>query len=156
MIEDLSSFQADRVLNGSRRSEGSSDERRMQSVCVRGRRICRPMTPFAIRLVSMPVVPFTSTRREGFNDRVRRTVPGVFHHISPHLADLYFNEIGFRWSQRVVTGQAPRRTRRGTSGDQDLVGDEFRLHFNFQPCTAQPLDARCDERRPAGSTSSRK
>jgi transposase-like protein len=50
---------------------------------------------------------------EGFNDRIRRTVSGVFHHISPHLADLYFNEIGFRWSQRVVTGQAPRRTRKG-------------------------------------------
>jgi hypothetical protein len=50
---------------------------------------------------------------EGFNDRVRRTVSGVFHHISPHHADLYFNEIGFRWSQRVVTGQAPRRNRRG-------------------------------------------
>jgi hypothetical protein len=50
---------------------------------------------------------------EGFNDRIRRTVSGVFHHISPHLADLYFNEIGFRWSQRVVTGHAPRRTRKG-------------------------------------------
>ncbi|QRM35422.1 IS1595 family transposase [Microvirga sp. VF16] len=50
---------------------------------------------------------------EGFNDRVRRTVSGVFHRISPHHADLYFNEIGFRWSQRVVTGQAPRRTRKG-------------------------------------------
>jgi transposase-like protein len=50
---------------------------------------------------------------EGFNDRIRQTVSGVFHHISPHLADLYFNEIGFRWSQRVVTGQAPRRNRKG-------------------------------------------
>jgi transposase-like protein len=50
---------------------------------------------------------------EGFNDRIRRTVSGVFHHISPHLADLYFSEIGFRWSQRVITGQAPRRTRKG-------------------------------------------
>jgi hypothetical protein len=50
---------------------------------------------------------------ESFNDRIRHTVLGVFHHISPHLADLYFNEIGFRWSQRVVTGQAPRRNRNG-------------------------------------------
>jgi hypothetical protein len=50
---------------------------------------------------------------EGFNDRVRRTVSGVFHHISPHHADLYLNEIGFRWSQRVVTGHAPRRNRKG-------------------------------------------
>jgi transposase-like protein len=49
---------------------------------------------------------------EGFNDRIRRTVSGAFHHISLHHADLYFNEIGFRWSQRVVTGQAPRRTRK--------------------------------------------
>lgn len=50
---------------------------------------------------------------EGFNDRVRRAVAGVFHHISPHHADLYFNEVGFRWSQRVMSGQAVRRTRRG-------------------------------------------
>ena len=50
---------------------------------------------------------------EGFNDRVRRTVAGVFHHISPRHADLYFNEIGFRWSQRVVSRQAVRRTRKG-------------------------------------------
>ena len=50
---------------------------------------------------------------EAFNDRVRRTITGVFHHISPRHADLYFNEIGFRWSQRVVSGQAVRRTRRG-------------------------------------------
>jgi hypothetical protein len=57
---------------------------------------------------------------EGFHDRVRRTVSGVFHHISPHLADLYFNEIGFRWSQRVVTGQAQRRTRKGRQGTKTL------------------------------------
>jgi len=48
---------------------------------------------------------------EGFNDRIRRTVAGVFHHISPHHADLCFNEIGFRWSQRVISGQAVRRRR---------------------------------------------
>ena len=35
---------------------------------------------------------------ESFNDRVRRTIAGVFHHISPEHADLYFNEVGFRWS----------------------------------------------------------
>jgi transposase-like protein len=57
---------------------------------------------------------------EGFNDRIRRTVSGVFHHISPHHADLYFNEIGFRWSQRVVTGQAPRRNRRRRSVTKTL------------------------------------
>lgn len=50
---------------------------------------------------------------EGFNARVRRTIAGVFHHISPELADLYFHEIGFRWSQRIVTGQALRKSRSG-------------------------------------------
>jgi hypothetical protein len=50
---------------------------------------------------------------EGFNDRVRRTIAGVFHHISPEHADFYFHEVGFRWAQRTVAGQAPRRTRKG-------------------------------------------
>ena len=50
---------------------------------------------------------------EGFNDRVRGTIAGVFHHISPWHADFYFNEIGCRWSQRTVAGQAARRTRKG-------------------------------------------
>jgi hypothetical protein len=57
--------------------------------------------------------PVHANSVEGFNDRVRRTISGVFHHISSHHADLYFNEIGFRWSQRVMTGSAVRRTRRG-------------------------------------------
>jgi ISXO2-like transposase domain len=48
---------------------------------------------------------------EGFSDRVRRTVVGVFHHVSADHANLYFNEIGFRWSQRTVIGQAVRQTR---------------------------------------------
>ncbi len=57
--------------------------------------------------------PVHANSAEGFNDRVRRTISGVFHHISSHHADLYFNEIGFRWSQRVMTGSAVRRTRKG-------------------------------------------
>lgn len=57
---------------------------------------------------------------EGFNDRVRRTIAGVFHHISPNHADLYFGEIGFRWSQRTVAGQAQRRTRKGRTVIQTL------------------------------------
>jgi hypothetical protein len=52
---------------------------------------------------------------EGFSDRVRRTVVGVFHHISADHANLYFNEIGFRWSQRTVVGQVARQTRKGRS-----------------------------------------
>ena len=58
---------------------------------------------------------------EGFNDRVRRTVPGVFHHISPHLADLYFNEIGFAVAASG-TGLARRRCA-GTSDHEDPVGE---------------------------------
>ncbi len=57
---------------------------------------------------------------EGFNARVRRTIAGVFHHISPELADLYFHEIGFRWSQRVVTGQAMRKSRNGRESMKTL------------------------------------
>jgi transposase-like protein len=57
---------------------------------------------------------------EGFNGRVRRTIAGVFHHISPELADLYFHEIGFRWSQRVVTGQAVRKSRSGKESTKIL------------------------------------
>ena len=57
--------------------------------------------------------PVHANSVEGFNDRVRRIIAGVFHHISSHHADLYFNEIGFRWSQRVMTGTAVRRTHRG-------------------------------------------
>lgn len=57
--------------------------------------------------------PIHANSAEGFNDRVRRTITGVFHHISPALADLYFNEIGFRWSQRQVSRRAERRNRKG-------------------------------------------
>ena len=57
---------------------------------------------------------------EGFSDRVRRTVVGVFHHISPDHANLYFNEIAFRWSQRTVAGQAVRQTRKGRTKIQTL------------------------------------
>ncbi|WP_435655829.1 IS1595 family transposase [Brucella pituitosa] len=57
---------------------------------------------------------------EGFNARVRRTIAGVFHHISPELADLYFHEIGFRWSQRIVTGQAVRKSRNGRESIKTL------------------------------------
>ena len=79
----------------------------MEILRVAGQSLCRPWhrPPYGTR-----VRPWYGPRgsAEGFNDRVRRTVSGVFHHISPHNADLDFNEIGFRWSQRAVTGQAPR------------------------------------------------
>ena len=57
---------------------------------------------------------------EGFNLRVQRTVAGVFHHISPEHADLYFHEIGFRWSQRIAEGEVVRRNRHGREKTRTL------------------------------------
>nr|WP_245424657.1 MULTISPECIES: transposase [Rhizobium] len=51
----------------------------------------------------------------GFKSRVRRTIAGVFHHISPQHA-LSCHEIGFRWSQRIVTSQAVRILVTGAAG----------------------------------------
>jgi len=47
-------------------------------------------------------------------------VAGVFHHISPEHADLYFGEIGFRWSQRIAEGEVVRRNRRGCAMTKTL------------------------------------
>jgi hypothetical protein len=79
---------------------------------------------------------------EGFNSRVRRTIAGVFHHISPEHADLYFHEIGFRWSQRVVTGQAIRRTRRGRETVKTFwsrVPPALQLSKVFQAATGRQM-----------------
>jgi hypothetical protein len=64
--------------------------------------------------------PVHTNSVEGFNARVRRTIGGVFHHISPEHADLYFHEMGFWWSQRTVTGQTTRRTRSGREAVKTL------------------------------------
>ena len=50
---------------------------------------------------------------ESFNDRVRRTVVGGFHHISPKHVQLYFDETGFRRRQRIFCGLANRTTKSG-------------------------------------------
>ncbi len=66
---------------------------------------------------------------EGFNARVRRTIAGVFHHISPELADLYFHEIGFRCPSALLPAkqcgkaEAARKARRS-------FGHEYLLHCN--------------------------
>jgi hypothetical protein len=54
-----------------------------------------------------------SNSAESFNDRIRRTVIGVFHHISQTHVDSYFDEASFRTSQRVCIGTANRQTRKG-------------------------------------------
>jgi hypothetical protein len=85
--------------------------------------------------------PVHANSVEGFNLRVQRTVAGVFHHISPEHADLYFHEIGFRWSQRIVEGQVVRRNRHGRektrtlwSRQRSVSGGLFRHPF----CARKP------------------
>ena len=121
MIEDLSESEADRVLTEAVEPSAHlmSDEWKA-FVSLGSAFAAHDTVHHKAREYARGPVHINSA--EGFNDRIRRTVSGVFHHISPHLADLYFNEIGFRWSQRVVTGQAPRRNTQGTAGHQDLVG----------------------------------
>ncbi|WP_027038688.1 IS1595 family transposase [Mesorhizobium ciceri] len=79
---------------------------------------------------------------EGFNSRVRRTIAGVFHHISPQHADLYFHEIGFRWSQRVVTGTVIRKTRHGRESVRTLwsrVPPALQLMNVFRTATGRQM-----------------
>lgn len=59
---------------------------------------------------------------EGFNSRVRRTIAGVFHHISPQHADLYFYEVGVRWLQRIVIANDIRGLLRNFGVKVGLVG----------------------------------
>lgn len=79
---------------------------------------------------------------EGFNDRVRRTITGVFHHISPGHTNLYLNEIGFRWSQRVVCGRAVRSRRTGGQRVQTLwarITPAHQLSAIFKPAVGCQL-----------------
>lgn len=89
---------------------------------------------------------------EGFNSRVRRTIAGVFHHISAQHADLYFHEIGFRWSQRVVTGNVIRKTRHGRESTRTLWS-RARLFCNCRTFFAPPRVVRFAEARTAESSS---
>ena len=89
------------------------DERSVEGVYRRRPRLrrARHRSAWAPRICSRP-----GSRQLGRgvqSPRVQRTVAGVFHHISPEHADLYFHEIGFRWSQRVAEGEVIRRTRHG-------------------------------------------
>jgi transposase-like protein len=112
VVDDLSAFAAERVLENEVEPEAHlmSDEWRAFLAIGQGF-AAHDTVRHSDREYVRGAVHTNSA--EGFNSRVRRTIAGVFHHISPEHADLYFHEIGFRWSQRVVTGQATRRTRRG-------------------------------------------
>jgi hypothetical protein len=97
--------------------------------------------------------PAHANSAEGFNDRVRRTISGVFHHISSHHADLYFNEIGFRWSQRVMAGSAVRRTRGGREVARPLWS-RIPPALQLSMSSSQRLDDSRDGPRGAASRSS--
>jgi len=77
------------------------------------------MTPFATRTGntcaarSMPTRPKASTKRPP-------PVAGVFHHISPHHADLYFNENGFSMVATKVSRRAVCRNTQGPGRSQPL------------------------------------
>lgn len=84
---------------------------------------------------------------EGFNSRVQRTIAGVFHHISPKHADLYFNEIGFRWSQRVATGTSTRKTRKGRQVTRTLRSRRspaLQLHNVFRTIVGRKMRRNAD------------
>lgn len=50
---------------------------------------------------------------EAWHDRFRRTIVGVYHHVTPAHVQAYLDETAFRWRQRVLTGTAERKTRSG-------------------------------------------
>ena len=56
---------------------------------------------------------FTPTRSRALISGYSARWPASFITSAPEHADLYFHEIGFRWSQRVAEGEVIRRTRHG-------------------------------------------
>ena len=59
-------------------------------------------------------------------------VYAAFPSISRQHADMYFNEVGFRWSQRVVIGHVVRRTRGGRQVTSRR-GPESCQRYNCRP-----------------------
>ena len=121
VIEDLSANEAERVLEAAAACEDThlmTDEwKAFAPLGTAG--FCAHDTVRHSRSEYARGIVHTNSA-EGFNNRVRRTIAGVFHHISPKHADLYFHEIGFRWSQRVVAGQTVRRSRKGRETAQTV------------------------------------
>jgi hypothetical protein len=79
---------------------------------------------------------------EEVSDRVRRTVVGVVHHISANRANLYCYEIGFRFPQRTVVGQAIRQTGKGRSKIGtvwDRIPAALQLPAAFHSIVARPM-----------------
>jgi len=108
VVDDLSTFEAEQVLEKEVEPEARLMSDEWKAFIAVGRQFAAHDTVrHSTREYVRGSVHVNSA--EGFNSRVRRTIAGVFHHISSEYADLYFHEIGFRWSQRIVTGQTTRR-----------------------------------------------
>jgi transposase-like protein len=89
---------------------------------------------------------------EGFNSRVRRTIAGVFHHISPQHADLYFQKSDFAGPSASSPGAPFGKP--GTVGKScGLSGHGCRPRCNCRTFFGPQLDARCAEARMAASSS---
>jgi hypothetical protein len=101
--------EAERVLDKVVEPTGPPDERRVEGICAVGQNFAAHETVQHARREYVRG-PVHANSVEGFNLRVQRTVAGVFHHISSEHADLYFHEIGFRWSQHIAEGEVSRRT----------------------------------------------
>ncbi len=50
---------------------------------------------------------------EGYNNKLRRTIIGVFHHISQSHVELYLDEVGFRWHQRIYVKSVNKTKKKG-------------------------------------------
>ncbi|WP_436054046.1 IS1595 family transposase [Phenylobacterium sp. LjRoot225] len=121
VIEDLSANEAERVLEAAAACEDThlmTDEWKAFAPLGAAGFCAHDTVRHSVSEYARGIVHTNSA--EGFNNRVRRTIAGVFHHISPKHADLHFHEIGFRWSQRVVAGQTVRRSRKGRETAQTV------------------------------------
>jgi hypothetical protein len=75
---------------------------------------------------------------EGFNDRVRRTVSGVFHHISPHHADLILMRLAFVGRKGPLPGEPFDAPEKGAKSSK-LCGLASRQPFSYMPSSGPLL-----------------
>ena len=141
VVDDLSTFEAEQVLEKEVEPEARLMSDEWKAFIAVGRQFAAHDT---VRHSTHEYVRGSvhANSAEGFNSRVRRTIAGVFHHISSEYADLYFHEIGFRWSQRVVTGQTTRRTRHGRETVKTIwsrIPPALQLPKVFQAATGRQM-----------------
>ncbi len=141
VVDDLSTFEAEQVLETEVEPEARLMSDEWKAFIAMGRQFAvHDTVRHSTREYVRGAVHVNSA--EEFNSRVRRTIASVFHHISSEYADLYFHEIGFRWSQRVVTGQTTRRTRHGRETVKTIwsrIPPALQLPKVFQAATGRQM-----------------